>query len=71
MTGCRDKLDARQAIALNTQAMPLAGRMQTSLMLGDLVVAGAQWARAHVNSHFAARAGNVSAKRPPEPCGAC
>ncbi len=71
MTGHRDKPNATQAIALSTEAMPLAGRLQTSLMLGDLFVAGAKWAQAHVRSHFAARADTVSAERPPEPCGAC
>ncbi len=71
MTGRRDNQDTTQAIALNTEAMPLAGRLQTSLMLGDLFVAGVKRARAQVSSHFAARAGTVTAKRPPEPCGAC
>lgn len=71
MTGHRDKLDATQTKDLNTEAMPLAGRLQTSLMLGDLFVAAIKWAHACVKSHFATRADAVSAERPPEPCGVC
>ena len=70
MTGRRDTLDATQAIVLDAKALPLAGRLEMSLLLGDLVAAAARWAHAHISSHAAVRANNVS-KRPPEPCGAC
>ncbi len=70
MTGRGDNVDTSKAIILNTGDLPFAGRLQASLMLGDLIAAGARWARGHLVSHFAARARHVSSDQPPEPCGA-
>lgn len=71
MTGHRDKQGATQAIVLSKADLPLADRLQSALMLGDLVVAAARRARDLLRSAFARRAHDMTAEGPPEPCGVC
>ena len=70
MTGRRDHAETATTNALNTAHMPLAGRLQTSLVLGDLVAAGARWAHGRLKTWLAARAGGVTADGPSATCGA-
>lgn len=70
MTGRRDHAENANTNTLNTAEMPLAGRMQTSLVLGDLVAEGAKWAHGCLKSWLAGRANGVAAERPSATCGA-
>ena len=70
MTGRRDHTENATTTTLNTADMPLADRMQPSLVLGDLVAEGAKWAHGRLKSWFAGRADGVTAERPSATCGA-
>ena len=71
MTGRRDHAETVTTNALNTAEMPLADRLQTSLVLGDLVAEGVKWAHGRLKTWMAGRADGVTADRPSATCGAC
>ena len=68
MTRGGNKGTTWQTVELDTAAMPLAGRMQRSLVLGDLAVLAARWAHGQFASHVAARAERAVVEQPTEPC---
>lgn len=59
------------ASAISYADMPLAYRMQTSLVLGDLVIAAAKWVRSHLSSRDTRCCAHIAPEEPSESCGLC
>jgi len=70
MTGRGELLQSLSTIPLDYRQLPLAGRLQSALILGDLAMAAVKWGNGRCRALFASRDGDVTRERPSAPCGA-
>lgn len=69
MTGRGEHSEISNTTPLDYRTLPLAGRLQTALTLGDLAAAGAKWGHGQFKALIVSRDNGVTRERPSAPCG--
>lgn len=70
MTGRGALSGTTNTVSLDYRELPLDGHLRSAFILGDLVVAVANWARAQRRAMFAVRDDEVAGEPPSAPCSA-